>query len=94
MRKITTAEALAAQIQDGATIAISGNGGGMVEADHIMAAIEARFLQTGHPRDLTLIHSLGIGDRDCKALTVLRTQRCSNALLPGTLPGRPKCRRW
>lgn len=66
MRKITTAEALAAQIQDGATIAISGNGGGMVEADHILAAIEARFLQTGHPRDLTLIHSLGIGDRDCK----------------------------
>ncbi|BDR00819.1 hypothetical protein JNE072929_4960 [Escherichia coli] len=51
MRKITTAEALAAQIQDGATIAISGNGGGMVEADHILAAIEARFLQTGHPRD-------------------------------------------
>ncbi len=37
MRKITTAEALAAQIQDGATIAISGNGGGMVEADHILA---------------------------------------------------------
>lgn len=66
MRKITTAEALAAQIQDGATIAISGNGGGMVEADHILAAIEARFLQTGHPRDLTLIHSLGIGDRDSK----------------------------
>ena len=66
MRKITTAEALAAQIQDGATIAISGNGGGMVEADHILAAIEARFLQTGHPRYLTLIHSLGIGDRDCK----------------------------
>ena len=69
MRKITTAEALAAQIQDGATIAISGNGGGMVEADHILAAIEARFLQTGHPRDLTLIHSLGIGDRDCKKNT-------------------------
>ena len=64
MRKLSTAETLAAQIQDGATIAISGNGGGMVEADHILAAIEARFLQTGHPRDLTLIHSLGIGDRD------------------------------
>lgn len=66
MRKLSTAETLAAQIQDGATIAISGNGGGMVEADHILAAIEARFLQTGHPRDLTLIHSLGIGDRDSK----------------------------
>lgn len=43
MRKLSTAETLAAQIQDGATIAISGNGGGMVEADHIMAAIEERF---------------------------------------------------
>lgn len=75
MRKITTAEALAAQIQDGATIAISGNGGGMVEADHIMAAIEARFLQTGHPRDLTLIHSLGIGDRDSKGTKPFRSCR-------------------
>lgn len=53
MRKLSTAETLAAQIQDGATIAISGNGGGMVEADHILAAIEAR-LQTGHPRDLDI----------------------------------------
>ena len=82
MRKITTAEALAAQIQDGATIAISGNGGGMVEADHIMAAIEARFLQTGHPRDLTLIHSLGIGDRDCKGTNrFAHIFQCQNQLL-------------
>ncbi len=94
MRKLSTAETLAAQIQDGATIAISGNGGGMVEADHILAAIEARFLQTGHPRDLTLIHSLGIGDRIAKALTVLLTPKCSNALLPDILPGRPRCRNW
>lgn len=49
MRKLSTAETLAAQIQDGATIAISGNGGGMVEADHIMAAIEERFLQNRTP---------------------------------------------
>ena len=82
MRKLSTAETLAAQIQDGATIAISGNGGGMVEADHILAAIEARFLQTGHPRDLTLIHSLGIGDRDSKGTNrfahaeMLKTHYC------------------
>ncbi len=52
MRKLSTAETLAAQIQDGATIAISGNGGGMVEADHIMAAIEERFLQTPARSDI------------------------------------------
>lgn len=66
MNKITTAETIAAQIKDNATIAISGNGGGMVEADHILEAIEKRFLETGHPRNLTLVHSLGIGDRGSK----------------------------
>lgn len=64
----------------------------MVEADHILAAIEARFLQTGHPRDLTLIHSLGIGDRDSKGTNRFAQPKCSNALLPDILPGRPRCR--
>lgn len=94
MRKLSTAETLAAQIQDGATIAISGNGGGMVEADHILAAIEARFLQTGHPRDLTLIPRWVLAIAIAKALTVLLTPKCSNALLPDILPGRPRCRNW
>ena len=66
MNKVTSADVVAALIEDGATIAISGTGGGMVEADYLLAAIEKRFLETGHPRDLTLIHSLGIGDRDSK----------------------------
>ena len=66
MNKILTAQEVAEQIYDGATIAISGNGGGMVEADHILEAIEKRFLETGSPKNLTLVHSLGIGDRDCK----------------------------
>ena len=56
MRKITTAEALAAQIQDGATIAISGNGGGMVEADHIMAAIEELPLTGSKPAAKVVIN--------------------------------------
>lgn len=90
MRKITTAEALAAQIQDGATIAISGNGGGMVEADHILAAIEARFLQTGHPRDLTLIHSLGIGDRDRKGTNRFAHAEMLKRIIAGHFTWSPK----
>lgn len=93
MRKLSTAETLAAQIQDGATIAISGNGGGMVEADHILAAIEAR-LQTGHPRDLTLIHSLGIGDRDSKGTNRFAHAEMLKRIIAGHLPGRPRCRNW
>jgi propionate CoA-transferase len=51
-------------VKDGDTVAISGNGAGMVSAEAIFAALEQRFLETGHPCDLTLVHSLGLGDRD------------------------------
>ncbi|WP_375589228.1 CoA-transferase [Hoeflea alexandrii] len=57
-----SASECAQSIRDGDTIAITGNGGGMLEADEIFAAIEARFLATGHPRDLVLVHALGVGD--------------------------------
>src|SRR5215207_7221459 len=53
----------AALIRDGDTVAISGNGAGMTSAEAVFAALERRFLETGHPRDLTLVHSLGLGDR-------------------------------
>jgi len=51
-------------VKDGDTVAISGNGAGMISAEAIFEALEARFLHTGHPRDLTLVHSLGLGDRE------------------------------
>jgi acyl CoA:acetate/3-ketoacid CoA transferase len=56
------AGAMADELFDGALVVLSGSGGGLVEADMICAAIEKRFLETGHPRDLTLVHALGIGD--------------------------------
>jgi len=62
IRFVNPADA-ASLIQDGATVAISGNGAGMISAEAVLAAVEKRFLETGHPRDLTLVHSLGLGDR-------------------------------
>jgi propionate CoA-transferase len=61
--QFVSAEAAAATIKNGAVIAISGNGAGMISAEKIFAAIEKRFLETGEPRNLTLVHSLGLGDR-------------------------------
>jgi acyl CoA:acetate/3-ketoacid CoA transferase len=49
-------------VPDGAVIGISGSGGGLIEPDAVLAALEASFLATGHPRDLTVVHALGIGD--------------------------------
>jgi propionate CoA-transferase len=61
-RFVNAADA-AALVNDGDTVAISGNGAGMISAETIFAALEKRFQETGHPHGLTLVHSLGLGDR-------------------------------
>jgi len=53
---------MATWVKDGDTVLLSGSGGGLQEPDHLAEAIERRFLATGHPCNLTLIHGLGIGD--------------------------------
>ena len=47
-------------IKDGDTVIISASGGGVNEATAILGALEARFLETGHPRDLTVCHPCGL----------------------------------
>jgi len=64
MAQVMPAAESAALIEDGQTVAISGNGAGMISAEAVFEALERRFLETGHPRDLTLVHSLGLGDRE------------------------------
>lgn len=49
------------QIADGATVVVVGSGGGINEPSALLRALEARFLGTGHPRDLTLYHANGLG---------------------------------
>ena len=43
-----------------------GGGGGLVEPDTLLEAIEKRFLETGSPSGLTLVHALGLGDRESR----------------------------
>ena len=52
---------VAAEIFDGATIALTGSGI-FLEADELLRALESAFLTTGHPRDLTIVHTFGVGD--------------------------------
>lgn len=66
--KFMSADAAAALIRDGDTVALIGGGGGLVEATCLHEAIERRFLGTAHPRGLTVIHSLGIGDRKSRGM--------------------------
>ncbi len=66
--KFMTADAAAALIGDGDTVVLIGGGGGLVEASCMHEAVEKRFLATGHPRRLTVVHSLGIGDRKSRGM--------------------------
>lgn len=62
--KIISLDDAARLLPDGATVAVTGSGGGLVEPDAVFEAIERRFLQTAQPAGLTLVHALGLGDRD------------------------------
>jgi acyl CoA:acetate/3-ketoacid CoA transferase len=62
------AGAAAELVPDDATVAITGAGGGLVEPEALMAAIEARFHASGSPHALTIVHALGIGDRERRGL--------------------------
>ncbi len=68
INKFMSAREAAKLINDGDSVALIGGGGGLVEATCLHAAIESRFLETGAPRNLTVIHSLGIGDRQQRGM--------------------------
>lgn len=61
--KFMSAADAVALVPDEATISITGGGGGLCEAMCLQEAIEARFLATGHPANMTLVHALGIGNQ-------------------------------
>jgi acyl CoA:acetate/3-ketoacid CoA transferase len=68
INKFMSAEAAVALINDGDTVALIGGGGGLVEASCLHEAVEKRFLSSDHPRNLTVIHALGIGDRKTRGM--------------------------
>ena len=55
-------------IQDGDTVGLMGGGGGLMEATHMFEAVQERFLTTQTPRNLTVVHALGIGDKKTKGM--------------------------
>ncbi len=65
---VITSDEAVARIPDGATIAFPGSGGGLLETEELFAAVERLFLTSGHPRDLRLVHALGIGDGETRGM--------------------------
>ncbi|ROR21743.1 propionate CoA-transferase [Comamonas sp. BIGb0124] len=66
--KFMSADQAVGLIGDGDTVALIGGGGGLMEATHTFRAISRRFLSTGFPRNLTVVHALGIGDKKSEGM--------------------------
>ncbi|KZL18634.1 Acetate CoA-transferase YdiF [Pseudovibrio axinellae] len=60
--QICSAREIAAFVQDGDTIVVSGCGWGLATPETLLEAIEQRFLSTGHPKNLFIVNALSIGD--------------------------------
>ncbi|MGH7101115.1 MAG: acyl CoA:acetate/3-ketoacid CoA transferase [Acetobacteraceae bacterium] len=70
--KVISAGQAASLIQAGDHVLVSGSGGGHCVPQAILDAIEQRYLETGQPAGLTLIHAVGIGDRKLKGAACFR----------------------
>lgn len=68
--KLCTADEAVAQIRDGQAV-VCGGFVGAVHPEGLTAAIERQFLQTGRPRDLTLVYAAGQGDGKDRGLNHL-----------------------
>lgn len=60
--RVIPAEQAVAIVQDHDAILIGGSGGGHAVAESLIVALERRYIDTGKPKELTLLHPVGIGD--------------------------------
>jgi propionate CoA-transferase len=68
--RVLDAEAAAGLITSGQTLIVEGSSGfGVAEA--VLSALERRFESSGEPRDLTLVHTTGVGDRAARGINHL-----------------------
>jgi propionate CoA-transferase len=68
MGKVVGAEDAVARIEDGVTLAVGGSGHLLQAPDGLLAALADRHARTGGPRDLVVVHTMGIGDNATRGI--------------------------
>ncbi len=89
MSKIISAKRSAELIKDGATIAWT-TAGLCGFAEEVASAIERRFLETGHPRGITLTHSCGCGDHKTRGMNHFGHEGLVKKIIAGHIGEAPK----
>lgn len=88
MRVIPVDKAVAV-IQDGDSILIGGSGGGHAVAESLIVALERRFLDTGHPKDISILHPVGIGDGIDQGVNHLAHRGLTKRIVTGAFVNSP-----
>ena len=89
LKKIIPVEDAMSVLRDGDVLATSGYGGhGMPE--QLLVALEKRFLDTGSPKGLTLVHATGQGDAKDKGLNLLAHEGLLKRVIGGYFGLTPK----
>jgi propionate CoA-transferase len=70
LKKVIPVEDAIAVVHDGDVLATTGYGGHGIP-EQLLVTLERRFLDTGAPRGLTLVHSTGQGDTGDRGLNHL-----------------------
>lgn len=82
MAKVITAAQAAEIIKDGSSI-VWTTAGLACFAEEVAMAIEKRFLETGYPRDLTIVHSCGCGDGKTRGMNHFGYEGLTKRLISG-----------
>lgn len=78
------------QVAPGATLAIGGSGGGLMEPDLLLRTLGERFGATQEPGGLTLVHTTGIGDRNGGGMDHLAHPGLARRVIAGNWGMAPK----
>lgn len=63
MMQVINTKQFSQLVGDGQTVIIGGSGSGHAVPDALMKAIQERYLAEAHPRNITSIHPVGLGDK-------------------------------
>jgi len=91
--KVVTFEEAVALVQDGDTLLIGGSGGGHAVPEKLIVSLKERYLNSGAPRNLTLVHPVGIGDMDTQGVGHLAYPDLLKRIVTGALVNTPAIQR-
>ena len=83
--KIVSFDTAVGYIHDGDTVLIGGSGGGHAVPEALIVALEQRFFDSSSPKNITLLHPVGIGDNISKGVGHLAHPGLVKRIVTGAL---------